>query len=147
MLYGMPETRSRSTIHSEQRTFFGGVAAAVTVTVTGGGLAGRSIARYVATNVFGLLCLRQPLEEAAASAARHVQRDFSEAAQASVSIFAALLDPALDELRYVQFGNGTISGAENGYEELHRREDDEQRAGDGESDAAAADRQPFADRK
>ena len=100
----MQNTLSRSTVHTEQRTFFGGAAAAVTVTVTGGGLAARSIAHYVATNVVGLLCLRQPLQEVAATAARHMQRDFSEAAEASVSIFAALTDPDLNEFRYVQFG-------------------------------------------
>jgi hypothetical protein len=55
MLYGMLSMLSPSTVHTEQSTLSSGAVAAVTVTITGGGLAAHSIAYYVATNVIGLL--------------------------------------------------------------------------------------------
>jgi hypothetical protein len=55
-------------------------------------------------NVIGLLFLKRPLDVVAAAAARDVQTDFPAASGAVVSIFVALLDPARDEFRYLQFG-------------------------------------------
>jgi hypothetical protein len=104
MLCGMLSTLSPGTVHTAQSTLSSGAAASVTVTITGGGLAARSIAYYVATNVIGLLFLKKTLEVATAAAARHVQRDFPDAPEAGVSIFAAMLNPAHGESRYVQFG-------------------------------------------
>jgi hypothetical protein len=100
----MLSTLSPGTVHTAQSTLSSGAAASVTVTITGGGLAARSIAYYVATNVIGLLYLKKTLEVATAAAARHVQRDFPDAPEAGVSIFAAMLNPAHGESHYVQFG-------------------------------------------
>ena len=83
---------------------------------------------------------------ATAAAARNAQRDFPDAPEAGVSILVALLNPAHGEFCYV-FSSGSSSGADDGDDELHRRENHEQRSENGKHNAVSVKRKPFADWK
>lgn len=87
--------------------------AVVVVDVAGRGPDWRPLAYYVATNMLGLLVLRCQLDRTAGIVDRDYQREFT-GTPAQLPVFAALLDPENQRVRYVSAGYepAVIAGAD-----------------------------------
>jgi sigma-B regulation protein RsbU (phosphoserine phosphatase) len=84
-----------------------GTVAVVVVDGAGRGKALRPLAYYVATNLLGLLVMQCPLERAASIADRDFRAEFRADAPEFVTVFAGLLDPDEEHLRYLSAGHET----------------------------------------